>query len=196
MDEVAHVVVAVVEALWRSSGRGSLSISGRLASMRPRVTSIQPSVPSKRTPLRQPLSAACSFFDRSFSGGAFLLAEEPVGGVGRSRLRDGGGGVGDAVGVDVFDEEGGEGGEPAADRLADAAAFDGDGAGVIQAEGPLHDVEMVSAPVGDGAFGVIPPPAEQAVDALLLERVALGLALPHFPVEAFGDLCSAANGPP
>src|SRR5947207_2177742 len=86
--------------------------------------------------------------------------------VGGAAVVDGDGGVGDAVGVGVFDVEVGGGGVAAGDDGAVGAAVDGERAGVFHAHAPEGDVVVVSAPVGDGAFGIVPPPAEAGVGAL------------------------------
>ena len=70
---------------------------------------------------------------------------------------DGGAGVGDAVGVGVFDAELGGGREAAGDGVVEAFAVGGDGAGEVQ--GPEGDVVVVFAPVVEGALGVLPPVA-------------------------------------
>ncbi len=62
------------------------------------------------------------------------------------------------------------------------------GARVLHADGPLADVDVVGAPVGELAAGVLVPPAEIAV-APLLAVVDLGrLAEPHVPVQLGGGL--------
>ena len=59
---------------------------------------------------------------------------------------------------------------------------------VLHADGPLADVDVVGAPVGHLAAGVLVPPAEVAVAAMLAIVDLRRLAQPHVPVQLGGRL--------
>ena len=69
--------------------------------------------------------------------------------------------------------------------------FHRDGAAAVLVQGPLRDVQVVRAPVGHLAAGVVVPPAELVVAVRLLALLAIGdlrgRAEPEVPVQALGD---------
>src|SRR5207249_1535002 len=71
------------------------------------------------------------------------------------------------------------------DRLG-ALGVDADRAAAVHAEAPLGDVVVVGAPVGHLAAGILVPPAELVVAALLDVVDRGGLAEPEVPVEPLG----------
>src|SRR6185369_17433977 len=87
-----------------------------------------------------------------------------------------------AVGILVSDREGGRHLE-AFLRIELALADDLSWAVVIHAQCPLGDIEMVRAPVGHLAAGIIPEETEVVMDTLLVVRPGRSGSEPHVVIE-------------
>ena len=90
----------------------------------------------------------------------------------------------DAVGISVVHLVFGEGVVAAGNGLGEVLRLDLGGG--EQADGPIGDVVVVSAPVGHGAAGIFIPETEISVAALFHIVMGGGLALPEIPIQAGG----------